>query len=207
MSTPSNSMSDLAILGCDATLESKNASSTGKLTFIEGDITEITVRNSNAYILGDAVKLVVYSPDGVLAMETSVVAREKESVYVITPHQLLTIYLKRRKQPRVNVKTKGKVLEILGREQFEEPIEVTVSNIALGGIGFVAVYPFSEQQVITLDWNMEESIVCQVKVVHTRSTNNGRYFGAEFEHFPKPKVNLLRAYILRKQIENRQLER
>lgn len=199
--------SDILIIGCNAMLESKESSSSGKLVFIEGDIIEMNVGNSRSYELGDSVKLVVYSPDGLLNMQTSVVARDKESVYLITPEKILQLYLKRRKQPRVNIELPALIVELYHQHkkiELEESMEAVLSNIAMGGIGLNTPAKLMQNQVVTLSWEMEESITCQAKIVHQRSSANGSYYGAEFINYPKAKINLLRAFILRQQIHNRQ---
>lgn len=202
-----NANSDIVIVGCNAMLESKEATSSGKLVFIEGDIIEMNVGNSRSYELGDSVKLVVYSPDGILNMQTSVVARDKESVYLITPEKILQLYLKRRKQPRVNIELPALIVELYNNQkkmELEGPMEALLCNIAMGGTGLNTPAKLMQNQVITLSWDMEEPLKCQAKIVHQRSTTNGNHYGAEFVNFPKAKINLLRAFILRQQIQNRQ---
>ena len=206
MTQPVNSVSD-PIVGIHVMIEGSDAVSAGTLTYVEGDILEVQISNSKAYNLGEPVKLVMYSPDGILNMQSSIVARDVDSVFVLTPAKIIQTYLRRRKQPRVDVREKVKILQVDGSspgDSDELQPNAVIGNIGLGGMGFSATIPLKENQIITFEWDLEGAFAYRGRIIHTRMIPNGYFYGAEFVDFPNAKLNLLRAYILRKQIENRQ---
>jgi c-di-GMP-binding flagellar brake protein YcgR len=207
MTQPVNPVTDPVIVGIPVMIEGSDAVSAGTLAYVEGDILEVQISNSKAYTLGEPVKLVMYSPDGILNMQSSIVARDVDSVFVLTPAKIIQTYLKRRKQPRVDVREKVKILRVDGSapgEPGEMQPNAVIGNIGLGGMGFSATIPLKENQIITFEWNLEGMFTCRARIIHAHLIPNGYFYGSEFVDFPNAKLNLLRAYILRKQIENRQ---
>ena len=200
-------VADTIIIGSHMMIEGRDGMSSGMLVYVEGDILEIRIPNSKAFNLGEPVKLVMYSPDGILTMQSSVIARDDDAVFVLTPEKIMKLYMRRRKQPRVDVREKVRILEVDGsppRDPDAEAPSALIGNISMGGVGFSATIPLKEKQIVTFEWELEGPLICRTRIVHMRLIPSGFFYGSEFVEFPKAKLNQLRAYILRKQIENRQ---
>ena len=202
--------SETAIVGSHVTIEGRDTMISGVAVYVEGDIMEIRAVNSSKAQLGEPVKLVVYSPDGLMITQSSVVARDVESVYVLTPVPVIQMYLQRRKQPRVEVKEMARIIALeqaATGSPVQLPFEIAIQNLSLGGMGIVSSASLDEQSKVTVEWDLEGPVECRLRIVHKRPASDGYYYGAEITDFPKQKLNLLRAYILRLQIEKRQKEK
>lgn len=201
-----------SLIGCNSMIEKSNFVATGTISYLEGDIIEIKLSQYKVYNLGDQVKLVIYALDGLLNFLTTVVAIDHGAIMLITPPKLQEGFLKQREHPRIQVNRQGRIHSLTYTTSnetlhFENPPEMKISNISLGGLGFILTDELSvnvkEDCVIVVELKIESSFSSSLSVIRKQNLQQGVSYGAKFIDLTKEKVNTLRAVILRQQVEQR----
>ncbi|MEK8133100.1 PilZ domain-containing protein [Paenibacillus filicis] len=195
------------LLNSRTVVEKKEFVSTGILTYAEGDIVEIEMSDYKAFDLGDVVKLTVYSPGGVYTFHSTVVAKDHGALMVINPPQNQKRFAEKRENPRVAVEHNGQLLAIRhedGKEQeLEEELSLDIRNVSVSGVGFILQSNLKLDTMTTaevkLDLGFEVS--CQLQIIRSEPGESGVYYGARYMDMPFEKANSLRAFVLKKQVE------
>jgi hypothetical protein len=201
---------DKPFIGCTVVIEKNGFVSMGIITFIEGDVMEIEMSQYKQYGLGDHVKIVIYSTEGMLQLYTSVIAKETGFLILITPPKIQQKLLNKRQHPRVDVQGEGwirSITDVVRKETIEltESAGITIHNVGIGGLGFTSTFPLQlkEKMLLSLQFQMDTDYFCTIEVAHVKKSEKGIYYGSIFKELPKDKANNLRAFILRQQVENR----
>lgn len=199
-------------MGCNASVESSKTVNMGRISYMEGELIEIDLPQFGSYELGEPVKIVIYSSEGLISFETTVIAKGDNSVFFVNSPDIQRRFLKRRQFPRLDISVGGFILSISDEAETRtktldpfEPMEVT--NLSEGGVGFLSALELPKKCLLYLELKFETSFLCKVDVVHTRFAERGFYYGCSFRDLPPQQKQALRAFILRKQIEQRFAEK
>lgn len=199
------------LVQCRTVVEKDGFVSTGILTAVEGDMLEVEIGDFKQFELKENVKLTVYSPAGIYIINSIIIAKDDGSLMVINPPHNQRKFQERRGHHRVDTARNGVILSIpsLGgaesREELAKPVPVVVNNISVSGIGFTVketlVIPKSGRVEMEIDFGSQTP--CAVEIV--RSQEGGEegevYYGGKFIDLPEDKLNSLRAFILKAQVE------
>jgi c-di-GMP-binding flagellar brake protein YcgR len=184
---------------------------TGLLTYAEGDIVEIELDEHQRFKLGEAVKITIYSPAGILVFSSTVIAKGYDSIMVLNSREISSKFGEERQYPRINVDASATISTSL--TQYSEkgstasPINTTctIQNISLGGLGFLG--PKEQwlkpdaliQMEIQLDFIL--SCTCTVKIIRDVAGDEFQYCGVQFTELPNNTIHTLRGFILKKQLD------
>jgi len=200
------------LIDCKAVLEKKDFVTTGVLTYALGDIIEVELPQFDVFQLGDKVKITVYSKSGLFVFETTVVAKELGSVIVINPPENRRRFTEKREFPRVNIEQEGLLHSLHDTQKknkhlFENPVVISIKNISMNGVGF-SIYDNSIVEKIVekhlhlqVELDLGFSLPCVTEIVRKETRESGIYYGAKYIEVPDTKLNALRAFILKNQIE------
>lgn len=200
-------MLDSALIGCKATIERTYAVQTGVISFLEGELFEVELAHYKYFDPGNTVSVVIYSPEGIIRFDTSVLAKGMDCIILLTPPFIQNSLLKKRQFPRLKVQESGLIYSItdpaLNSKGLEscEPIEIT--NLSQGGLGFVTVLDIPERVRLDVELQIDSSFLCAVEIIHFRMTDEGREYGGRFLDLSPQQSNTLRAFMLRRRIEQR----
>jgi c-di-GMP-binding flagellar brake protein YcgR len=200
------------LINCRAVLAKDDFVSTGILTYAQGDIMEIELPEYDVYQLGDKAKMTLYTKSGLFVLQTTVVAKEPSSLIVINPPENRKKFSEKREFPRVNVTNKGKIFSFRNANQkeqheLENPIEISINNISVNGIGFTIQDNsmidgiIQKKCLIRADLDLGFEMPCMLEIIRKEKLDGSYYFGASFESVPAEQSNTLRGFILRNQIE------
>ena len=188
--------------------------STGGVSFVEGDLLEITIPHARLYKVGEPVKLTVYSSKGFQTLNSSVIAVDDDVLTLLNPpdHQQLT---SRRNYPRIKVDDTGRICSLRksldGAELLDEPRSFELLNLSLGGVGFSLndAGGLLKGRIIDIEMDLINGIVpCTAEIIRMQILEEGRfYIGAQIIGMEREHRNALRGYILRHQLDKRAKER
>jgi c-di-GMP-binding flagellar brake protein YcgR len=192
-------------------VEKKQFVSTGILSHIEGDLIEIQVTPSSAFKLGEPVKMTIYSPIGMFTYLSSVIAVDSESIVVVNPPDLQKKFPERREHVRVDVNGTGIIQEVgyglMGMKRVDpDPIHIDIRNISLGGIGFRLTeqkLELMESTVLRMELDIGTRLPCTGTVVRVDAEESLPAYGVKFLEVENSRVNTLRAFVLRVQVQQR----
>jgi c-di-GMP-binding flagellar brake protein YcgR len=181
--------------------------STGVLTYVEGDIIEIEMSDLKSFALGDKVKITIYSTGGIHVFDSHVVAKNKDAIIILNPPENKDKFAERREHPRVQIEEEGILHTIVEastkqRRELEDPLQVTLKNISISGIGFLLYghFALANSTELELDAMLGERLHVKAEVVRCEKTEFGYFYGAQFTDMEQDKLNLLRAYVLTQQV-------
>lgn len=197
------------LLNSRTVVEKRDFVSTGILSYAEGDILEVEISDYKAFDLGDTVKLTVYSPGGIYTFQSTVVAKDHGAIMVINPPQNRNRFTEKRENPRVDVNQEGFLLSIqepdAGIQVLKEQVALEVQNISVSGVGFILPHDMklSTHALADVRLNLGFEMPCQLEIIRHDPMENGNYYGARYVDIASDKANALRAFVLKKQVENR----
>jgi hypothetical protein len=192
---------------CRTVVEKKDFVSTGIMSFAEGDMLEVEISDFDRFVLGESVKLTVYTPVGIYLIPSTIVGKDTGSLMMINPPENQRKFQDKRQYPRVEVAKSGHLASVLnsgGRNSLvlPKPVPFQIRNISLSGIGFtmpeeVKLDPSSN---VEMEIDVGTIIPCTAEIVRTEMAEEGVYYGARYIQVAGDKLNSLRAFILREQI-------
>ena len=203
-----NQFSEMGLIGCNMVIECGKIIHTGTITYVEGDSIEIQLPQYKDFKLGDEVKAIIYTPDGMISMHTSVIAKDIGAIVLIIPTKLDNL-LNKRKFPRVETKIPGCIYSITdaslkNTRDFTQPEPIFISNVSLGGIGFISdTLSIKDKSVLFLEMTFDQPILTTYEAIHVKKLEQGMYIGCRFTDLSIENSNTLRAFILKTQIEAR----
>lgn len=199
------------MLGKSVVVENSSFVSTGKISYLDGDILEIEITSWKNFSLGEKVKAVIYARGGLVTFETSVVGKSHGVLIVLVPPDWQPALLQRRQHVRVPWGAQGELLQIVERRGvhlLDNPEPIVVENISLGGIGFRCGQRLLDAGTIaTVRLPIEQFPPVPVMVLHGREENDGRFHGGRFLELPQKQIQTLRAFLLNRQVWMRLQER
>lgn len=207
-SMESKSLSVGILIHSRTVLEKKDYVSTGVLTFAEGDILELELSEYKMFELGDVVKATIYSPGGIYTFKSNVIALDDNTVIILNPPENQKKFVERREHPRIDTEQKGLIHSIqhetLPKKEFGKPLSITINNVSLGGVGFYIhdELDISQESQVSLNMDIGVNISFMAEVVRREESEYGTYYGARYIQFPDDKMNSLRAFVLREQVQN-----
>lgn len=193
---------------CRTVVEKKDFVSTGIMMTAEGDMLEVEIGDFDRFVLGENVKLTVYSPAGIYLISSTIVGKDTGSLLIINPPENQRKFEDKRKHPRIEVAKTGHLASVLiaGREGsrlvLPRPVPFQIRNISMSGIGFT----LPEELMLDPNTNVEMEIdvgtiiPCTAEIIRTEMAEEGVYYGARYLQVANDKLNTLRAFILREQI-------
>lgn len=200
-------LNENSLLGSFVTLEGTKNLDSGKISFVEGELFEIEFPQFKCYAPGDVVKVTIYTHEGMVFFDTTVIAQGSKEIILLLPSDIYSQILKKRQFPRLEISIPGTIYLISDdgdddqNSQLELPVEI--HDISQGGIGFSSVLPILTKSLISIIIQLETPLSCTLEVIHTREYKDNRFYGCNFKDLSPNKMNALRAWILRKQIEMR----
>jgi c-di-GMP-binding flagellar brake protein YcgR len=197
------------LLQSKTVVEKQDYVSTGVLTYAEGDIIEVEMADFKVFPLGEKVKVTIYSPGGIYVFESNVVAKHQGSLMILNPPENQKKFAEKREHPRVQINESGFILSITDvrnneTKQLESPIELVVNNISVSGIGFTIqqMLELPKATKLEIEVNLGFPLQCTAEIIRREKTEAGVYYGAQFPDLKGEKLNSLRAYVLKTQVES-----
>lgn len=203
-----------ASVGSRVSVEKDTYISTGVISYIEGDIIEIELPQARLYKPGDPVKLTVYSANGFLNLISSVLAHDSGVIMVFNPPENQRLST-RRLYPRIEVRDTGRILALRTAENgpnvTNEPMGFELRNISLGGVGFSMRQKdpgFRMTMIADIEIDFQGFLPCTVEISRFHLLEDGAlYVGARLLAIAPERLNILRGYVLRMQIQQRAKQR
>jgi c-di-GMP-binding flagellar brake protein YcgR len=201
---------DAAILiDSKAVVEKKEYVATGVLTYALGDIAEIEIPQYSVFNLGDKLKVTVYTRNGIFVFESTVVAKDTGSLIIINPPENRRKFTEKREHARVDVKHKGFLHELNDvmkkrKQTFSDPVDFTVNNISMSGVGFTLSYDLglTTKSHLQVELDLGFRLPLLTEVIRKEKNSEGNYYGVKYIDLPKDNANALRGFILRNQVES-----
>lgn len=192
------------LIHCRTVVEKKDFVSTGVLTVVEGDMLEIEIGDYKQFDLGDDVKVTIYTPVGIYIFHSTIIAKDQGALMVINPPENQRKFQEKREHPRVEVNGIGMLTAEDGQRVPERPVQLQVKNISVSGIGFMVAddIKLPEKTMVSLELDLGTRITCTAEIVRSETSDSGVFYGAKYVNLPEDKMNSLRAYILRAQVES-----
>jgi c-di-GMP-binding flagellar brake protein YcgR len=200
------------LMHCRAVVAKDDFVSTGILTYAQGDIMEIELPEYDVFQLGDKTKMTLYTKSGLFVFHSTVVAREPGSLIVINPPENRKKFSEKREFPRVDVKNVGYIIGFQNvtqkeQHQLENPIEISIKNISMNGIGFIINDNsmidgiLHKKCMLQVELDLGFEMPCRLEIIRKEKQEDGYYYGGSFESVPAEQSNALRGFILRNQIQ------
>ncbi|MFC5530864.1 PilZ domain-containing protein [Cohnella yongneupensis] len=195
------------LLHCRTVVESANVVTTGVMTHVEGELFEVELHDFEQFELGETVKITVYSPAGLQSIQSIVFAKYEGAIALLQPPNLQKRFKERREHPRISINGNAQVFSAVaetGEEiRLEQPLELTVHDISLSGIGF------SGPDATQINRNMKlKAIVeigfgfsCELEIIRRERQEDKVLLGAKMHVIEPDMMRPLRAMILRHQVE------
>jgi c-di-GMP-binding flagellar brake protein YcgR len=205
---PSKARYPDVLLHCRTVVEKQQYVATGLLVFAEGDVVEVEIDEHREFKLGEAIKVTIYSPVGILVFLSTVVAKGTDSILILNSRDISSKFGEARQFPRVEVNASAKVAGVLGDDDLVIPVDITesdckVDNISMGGLGLIL--PKGEELKpkikLQMDIKLQFEFSCTVEIVRVEDKDEYQYFGTKFLEVPNQIVNTLRSFILKKQLD------
>ncbi|MEX2414916.1 MAG: PilZ domain-containing protein [Paenibacillaceae bacterium] len=196
------------LLQCRTVVEKQEYVATGLLTYAEGEIAEIELDEHGRFKLGEAVKISIYSPVGIMVFHSTVIAKGIESIMILNSREISNKFGETRQFPRVKINASATISGVLGGGSHSMQLNVTdpsctVDNISMGGIGLLL--PKNEELKpsikLQLCIKLQLEIPCTVEIVRVEDADHLQYIGAKYVELPDNIVNSLRSFILKQQLD------
>jgi hypothetical protein len=110
--------SEVKLIGCTIVIESDNVLHAGTIALIEGDSMEIHLPQYDEFNLGEEIKAIIYSSEGLINIKTSMIAKDVGTIVLIIPAALQGL-LNKRKYPRVESHLQGSLFSITDKSSEE----------------------------------------------------------------------------------------
>lgn len=195
------------LLHCRTVVESANFVTTGVMTHVEGELFEVELHDFEQFELGENVKMTVYSPAGLQTIQSIVFAKYEGAIALLQPPNLQKRFKERREHPRVSITGNAQVYFAAtesGEEiRLEQPLELTVHDISLSGIGISG--PDAPQ--INRNMRLKASVEigfgfnCELEIIRRERQEDKILLGAKMHVIEADMMRPLRALILRHQVE------
>lgn len=195
------------LLHCRTVIESANFVTTGVMTNVEGELFEVELHDFEQFELGESVKMTVYSPAGLHTFQSMVFAKYEGAIALLLPPNTQKRFKERREHPRVSVTGNAQVYFAVsesGEEiPLESPLELTVHDISLSGIGISGPDAPQINRNMRLKANVEIGLGfdCELEVIRRERQEDTVILGAKMRLIEPEKLRPLRALILRQQVE------
>ncbi|MCR8645118.1 PilZ domain-containing protein [Paenibacillus sp. N1-5-1-14] len=198
-----------AFVNAVTVVEISNFVSTGVLRYAEGDIIEVEISEWEIFKLGESLKLTIYSTSGIHHFESRVIARDSGSVVVINPPDIKRRFFDQREHPRVDVNQLGFIQSVanpLQSHQFETvtPVPLTITNLSLGGVGFIIRAGELNMQsgyLVEMEMEFGFELKMEAEIVRKVEESAGVFYGAKFVKPPiAEELISLRSFIMRAQV-------
>ncbi|MEX1030153.1 MAG: PilZ domain-containing protein [Paenibacillaceae bacterium] len=197
------------LLQCRTVVEKQHYVATGLLTFAEGDVVEVELDEHGKFRLGEAVKITIYSPVGILVFQSTVIAKGTESIMILNSREISNKFGEARQFPRVMVNASATISGVLDEGDVAIPLLMSdpnckVDNISMGGIGLL--FPRNDELKpkikLQMSIQLQFEFSCTVEIVRVEDADQFQYFGTKFVEFPNQIVNPLRSFILKQQLDS-----
>jgi hypothetical protein len=195
------------LLHCRTVVEGKNFLTTGVMTHVEGELFEVELHQFEKFELGETVKLTIYSPAGIQSMPSVVFAKYEGAIALLQPPELHKRFKERREHPRVDITGNAQIIHVLkepGHElELTEPMELTVHDISISGIGFSGPDSSHLGQNMKMKAQVHIGIgfSCVLEIVRREPQEERILWGAKMLVLEPEMRRPLRALILRQQVE------
>jgi c-di-GMP-binding flagellar brake protein YcgR len=194
--------------GSYTVVEGQDSLHTGTLSYLEGDIFEVQMSKRGLFKVGETVKVIIYAKDGVFNFDTTVIAAKTGMFIFLLPPDIQKRFSNKRSDPRVETNQRGVVYQITdttGTTDLDEPIEVKILNVSLGGIGFSAPEDSALRAGVRVMMNMELGTLlpCLIEVIHKLNAGKENRFGGKFVDPSPEMLTSVRSFILTQQIRYR----
>ena len=162
-------LSEMSLIGCNMAIEGDKIVHTGIISLVEGDCIEIELPQYKQFKLGDNVRAIIYSPEGMINFKTSVIAIDVGTIVLIIPTNLHNL-LNKRKDPRVEFVLTGHVYSITDAaiketNNLKQPEPITIINMSLGGIGFISnTLKINNNSVLFLEMPLDPPLLTTLRL-------------------------------------------
>jgi hypothetical protein len=196
------------MLGGKIVVESENQVQTGVIKYFEGDLIEVQIDQPKHFNLGDAIRASIYSSTGINNFQSSVIAKLPNGFVLVNPPEFQKKQLFKRQHTRVDCDLKAYIRSIImasinRKIMLNNPTEIEIRNISLGGIGFFIPkgLDLQENAAIEVELNVPFHMLATVDIMHKAFQEAGIFYGGQFRDFPQDKISPLKAFTLKKQVE------
>ncbi|GIP40110.1 hypothetical protein J31TS4_33900 [Paenibacillus sp. J31TS4] len=206
MGTPK--YAETAWLDCLAVVHASGSSITGTIVHLEGELLEIRFTSEPGFALAEEVTVSVYAREGLVTFETYVIGKLPKRLMLILPEKVQLRLFNRRKELRLPLEGVTGLLKAYtngkrgARTEFEQPVEVEVSDLSLSGTKLRIPFPLllTPGDVLDVVLHLDTAAEVRVDVKHKGPAGEGAIqAGGQFLS-PEPAVqSSLRAYMLKRQ--------
>ncbi|MFS0725015.1 PilZ domain-containing protein [Paenibacillus sp. 1P07SE] len=189
-------------------VEKRNFVATGIITYVLGEIIEVELPQYDTFVLGEQVKLIIYSRSGMFVFESSVIAKHRGALMVINPPENRRRFNDKREYPRVEVDCSGTLHAMKNPSSRQEwampsPVDFVIDNMSMGGLGLKLTVDLGISRTWLLEVRLDLGfdLPCGLEIIRSDRSADGFYYGASFTGLPQDHAGRLRSFILRRQIE------
>lgn len=197
------------LLHCRTVVEKQQYVATGLLSFAEGDVVEIELDEHDVFKLGEAVKITIYSPVGIIVFNSTVIAKGAESIMILNSREISNKFGESRQFPRVMVSGSAIISGAIGEDNRIIPLNASdssckIDNISMGGVGFLIAKSDVLKTNIKLQMRiqLQFEFSCRVEIIRAQEADQFQYFGTKFLEFPEEVINPMRSLILKQQLDS-----
>jgi hypothetical protein len=196
------------MLGGKIVVESENQVQTGVIRFFEGDLIEVQIDQPKHFNLGDAIRASIYANTGINNFQSSVIAKLPNGIVLVNPPEFQKKQLFKRQHTRVpcdlTAYIRAIIMASINRKiMLNNPTEIEVKNVSLGGVGFFIPkgLDLQENAAVEVEFNVPFHMICTIDIMHKAMQENGVFYGGQFRELPPDKLSPLKAFTLKKQVE------
>lgn len=195
------------LLHCRTVVEKTNFVTTGVMTHVEGELFEVEIPEFELFELGETVKLTVYSPAGIQTIQSIVFAKYEGAIAVLQPPNLQKRFKERREHPRIEISGNARVYHAIGETgeeiRLDQPLELTVIDISLSGLGFSGPDAHQINRNMRLKAKVEIGFGfdCELEIIRRERQEDKVLLGAKMHVLEPEMMRPLRAIILCHQVE------
>ncbi len=183
----------------------------GNLSYLEGDVIEVEIEANTSFNLGDAVKIIIYSPIGIYVFHTTIIAKDIGVIIIINPPENQKKFDEKRAHPRLELFKAAQIHAItypnLDRPfVYQKPLDCFVLNISAGGLGFtyknetkVDLQPGTR---LDISMDLGFKFAGQIEILHIEKNASEVNIGSQYVDLPNPMMSSLRAFLLTKQVKS-----
>lgn len=181
----------------------------GYITFVEGDVLEVTFSAGITLALGERVNVTIYSSEGLIAFESNLIATYFRSILCLIPVEIQKTILNRKKEIRLPMKELTcdliSIQHPFSRDNsvFDPHISCNVEYLSLTSITFLIeiMIPIHANDKIRLALaNME----VDTSVKYVKGKDGATLIAAEFVEPDKKVIHFIRTMIVKQQAEIRE---
>ncbi|HEY0827674.1 MAG TPA: PilZ domain-containing protein, partial [Bacilli bacterium] len=182
----------------------------GILSYLEGDVIEVEIEENASFNLGDAVKIIIYSPAGIYVFNSTIIAKDIGVIIILNPPENQKKFDEKRSHPRLELFKAAQIHAITYPNLetpffYQKPLDFFVNNISAGGLGFtykneagLDLQPGTRMEV---RMDLGFPFVGQIEILRTDKHVTELHIGSKYVDLSNTVMSSLRAFLLTRQVK------